>query len=118
MFSIAVINMIKIKKLSKGTWGEKKAYYFSYRHARIQSRNMEVELRQTLWGMLHTDLLSTAYSVCFLIQPRVTGSAMLLPTVDWTHPHKSLIKKMTHVDLPTHSPSYGDVCSIEVPLPR
>lgn len=40
-------------------------------------------------GMLFTDLLPLACSVCFLIESRTTSPGVVPPTVDWTLSHQS-----------------------------
>ena len=63
---------------------------------------------------LITGLLSTAYSACFLIEPRATSPRVAPPTVDWVLQHQSLSKGFPPTGLPTVR-SHGGIFSIEVP---
>lgn len=53
-------------------------------------------------GMLLVDLVPMNSSVFFFIYPRTTYPRTALPTVNWTLPYQSLIKKMFH-NLPHRS---------------
>ena len=46
-----------------------------------------------------------------LIEPRTTKSGVALPTLGWTLPHQSLIKKMPYWFVL----SFGDSFSVEIP---
>jgi hypothetical protein len=62
-----------------------------------QGRNLEAGAdAEGMGGLLLTGLLSMACLVCFLLEPRTTSPGVAPPTVSWTIPHQSLIKKMPY----------------------
>lgn len=65
-------------------------------------------------GVLLTCFLLTVYSVCFLIEPRITSPGVAPPTKGWALIHQSLIMKMSY-RLAFNFGSYGGYSSIEIP---
>jgi hypothetical protein len=60
-----------------------------------QGRNLKAGAAAEAIG-LFTGLFLLAYSAYFLIEPRITCPGMAIPTMKWTLPHLSLIKKMPY----------------------
>ena len=67
--------------------------------------------------MLLTGLLLMGCSACSLIPCWTSCSGMAPPTVGWTLPHQSLIKKMPQHSSPSGQ-SYGDILSTRIPSSR
>ena len=66
-----------------------------------QGRNLETGAdAEVMEGVLLTDFLLMACSLCFLIEPKATSPGMAPPTMGWTLSHQSLIKKCA-TELPT-----------------
>jgi len=91
--------------MTKKQVGEERVYSFPHccsspKEVRAGTHSGQ-ELGSRSWcrghgGMLLTGLLPLACSAYFLIEPRTTSPGMAPPTMGWTLPHWSLIKKMPY----------------------
>lgn len=77
----------------QATWGGKDLlglhFHITADHQRESGPGLKQERNQkagadteAMKGSLLTGLLSMTYSVCFVIEPKATGSGMALPTMD------------------------------------
>lgn len=104
---------------SKTTWGRNDVFHPtvsspSSKENRVRTQDKRQNLRQEPGnrkgsrghrGTLLTVLLPLAFSVHFLIQPRITCRRVALAIIGWALPYWSLIKKILHIH--TYGPIRG-----------
>jgi hypothetical protein len=91
----------------KSMWGVKGLFDLCFRITVHHQRQSGQEPGGRSWcrghgGVLFTGLLPMACSTCFLRESRTTWPGVAPPTMHWTLPHQSLVKKM-----PYRSPFQG-----------
>jgi hypothetical protein len=88
---------MKYHVLGKETWGAKSLFCLNFYITVHHQRKLGLELKQDrncCRGVLLNGLHFMAYSASFLVEPRTTSPEVAPPTMGWTLPHQSLIKKI------------------------
>lgn len=91
---------------------------YSLFHITVHHQGMsKQQLIQNHEGVPLTGLLLLAFSVSFLIQPRITCPGLVLTTVIRVFPHRSLMKKMPHTNWVGLLTDQSDVDMFSIVIP-